>query len=88
MAYTFSAKDRLRRIRCFIAGWLRVGRQRRRSKILVVNAQRQSDDNLRYLDAGRSAGSKEKFLSNTFRDSPVTENLKSTEITRRTRETF
>lgn len=61
VARTFSAEDRLWRIRCFIAGWLRIGRQRRRSKVLVVNAQRQSDDNLRYLDPGRSAGSKEKF---------------------------
>jgi len=45
-------ENRLRRIRRFIAGWIRVGRQRRRPKVLVVNAQRQSDDNLRHLDPG------------------------------------
>jgi len=52
---------------CFIAGWLCIGRQRCWSKVLVVNAQRQSNDNLWHLDPGRSAGLKEILIKYFFR---------------------
>lgn len=72
MTHTVSAKDRFaENTKCFIAGWFRVGRQCSRSEVLVVNAQRQSDDNLRYLDPGRSAGSKEIFSPNILRSSSI-----------------
>lgn len=55
-----STEYQLQRMQCFIAGWFRVGRECRRSKVLVIDAQRQSDDNLRHLDSGRSAGLRKK----------------------------
>lgn len=65
-AHVFT-KYQLWRMQCFIAGWFRTGRECRWSKVLVVNAQRQGDDNLRHLDSGRSAGLKKIVILNFLR---------------------